>query len=383
MIGIIKSEKINLNTTEETLYPVDLYRFVRKFYKGVWLYLTFLQRIFYLNNPIREIYGLWYTRRVEKVNLFREPYFYKNYSNYKSPIISSNPMVSIIIPTLNRYEVLNNLLQDLEKQIYTNFEVILIDQSKPFQKDLYNNFNLRYHIIRQKEPALWKARNRGIKYAKSEYLLFLDDDSRIASDWITEHLKCIDYFQADISSGVSKSLIGAKIPENYSFFRWSDQLDTGNVLIKRNVFEVCGLFDRQFEKMRMGDGEFGVRAYLSGFKNISNPKASREHLKMSKGGLRNFGHWDAFRSKNIVAAKPVPSVLYFWRKYWGDESTIAALIQTIPFSLSPYSLKGKKIGYILSFTLLLLLLPFVLVQVVSSWYLATRMLKSSDRISRI
>ena len=132
----------------------------------------------------------------------------------------------------------------------------------------YNKYNFRCKIIRQTKPALWEARNRGIKSAKSEYLLFLDDDSRIAPDWILEHLKCLDYFQADISSGVSKSLIGAKIPENYSFFRWSDQLDTGNVLIKRNVFNVCGLFDRQFEKMRMGDGEFGVRAYINGVNGL-------------------------------------------------------------------------------------------------------------------
>ena len=36
-------------------------------------------------------------------------------------------------------------------------------------------------------------------------------------------------------------------------------------------------FDKQFEKMRMGDGEFGVRAYLKGYKNISNPNAYRKH----------------------------------------------------------------------------------------------------------
>ena len=33
------------------------------------------------------------------------------------------------------------------------------------------------------------ARNKGIKYAKSDYLLFLDDDSRVKPDWILEHLK--------------------------------------------------------------------------------------------------------------------------------------------------------------------------------------------------
>lgn len=102
-----------------------------------------------------------------------------------------------------------------------------------------------------------------------------------------------------MSSGVSLSTVGAEIPENYSYFCWSSQLDTGNVLLKKDIFRKIGLFDRQFEKQRMGDGEYGLRAYLAGYKNISNPKAKRIHLKVSQGGLRvKGGSWDAWRPKN-------------------------------------------------------------------------------------
>ena len=376
MKGIVKKTGNNIQTDEIELLPADIYRFIRKYHKKIWLYVVFFQRLFSLFNPISEFIGLWQTRHVQKYNLFHAHYVYDEYPDYDSSLIKSNPLLSIIIPTYNRYEPLNNLLKDLEEQTYTNFEVILIDQSNPFQKEIYNNLNFRHHIIRQEDPALWKARNRGIKSAKSEYLLFLDDDSRIAPDWILEHLKCLDYFQADISSGVSKSLIGAKIPENYSFFRWSDQLDTGNVLIKKKVFEKCGLFDTKFEKMRMGDGEFGVRAYLSGFRNISNSKASREHLKISKGGLREMGHWDAFRPKSIFSPRPVPSVLYLYRKYWGTKSAVLGIIHSIPLSFCPYSLKGKKIGYILSLIIFILFLPFIMILVLSSYSLSSSMLNS-------
>ena len=37
--------------------------------------------------------------------------------------------------------------------------------------------------------------------------------------------------------GTSISLVGAPVPSNYNYFRWADQLDTGNVLVKRNVFK--------------------------------------------------------------------------------------------------------------------------------------------------
>jgi len=213
--------------------------------------------------------------------------------------------------------------------------------------------------------------------------LFLDDDSEIAPDWVAEHLKCMDYFNADISSGVSISMIGAKVPENYSFFRWSDQLDTGNVLIKKKVFEKCGLFDEQFESMRMGDGEFGIRAYLNGFNNISNPKAFRIHLKTAEGGLRDMGHWDAFRPKNYFAARPVPSTLYLYRKYWGNFAAIFQLIQTLPFSYSPYKLKERKMGNIISIILFIIFMPFVMVQVILSWKLSNRMLKTGGLIGKI
>jgi len=383
MKGIVKKTGNNIQTDEIELLPADIYRFIRKYHKNIWLYLTFFQRSFSLFNPLSEFIGLWQTRHVQKYNLFHAHYVYYEYPDYDSSLIKSNPLLSIIIPTYNRYEPLNNLLKDLEEQTYTNFEVILIDQSNPFQKELYNNLNLRHHIIRQEEPALWKARNRGIKSAKSEYLLFLDDDSRITPDWILEHLKCLDYFQADISSGVSKSLIGAKIPENYSFFRWSDQLDTGNVLIKRNVFNVCGLFDKQFEKMRMGDGEFGVRAYINGFKNISNPKAPREHLKAAEGGLRDMGHWDAFRPRNIFGPRPVASVLYFWRRYWGNKAAILSCINTMPFSISPYFLKGKLKGYIISIILVLSLFPLLIIQLLRSWSKSSQMIKRGPLIERL
>ena len=89
---------------------------------------------------------------------------------------------------------------------------------------------------------------------------------------------------------------GGKVPAQYAYFCISSQVDTGNVLLPKQIFRDIGLFDRQFEKQRMGDGEFGLRAYLAGYKNVSNPFAKRLHLKVSSGGLRQMGSWDGFPS---------------------------------------------------------------------------------------
>jgi len=368
---------------EKKINPNDLYHFIKKYFKNKWIVIVFIQRFLTFNNPLSDLIAIWNSRNTRKINLYNQEYEYVTYPSFTSKLISDLPLVSIIIPTFNRYNVLASLLADLEKQNYSNFEVLIIDQSWDFNEEFYKRYKYKINIIRQKTPALWRARNKGIETANSDLLLFLDDDSRLRPDWIFEHLKCIDYFKADISSGISKSKIGAKIPENYSYFRLSDQLDTGNVLIKKEVFIKCGLFDEKFEKMRMGDGEFGVRSYLNGFKNISNPKAYREHLKIKYGGLRYWGHWDAYRSKNILAPRPIPSVLYLYRKYWGNDAALFQLLQSIPLSYTPYRLKSRMWGYILSLCIFFLFFPIVILQTISSWRTSSKMLNGNSQIKKL
>ena len=132
------------------------------------------------------------------------------------------------------------------------------------------------------------------------------------------------------------------MPENYSFFCWSDQFDSGNAMVRRKVMGKCGMFDRQFDRQRMGDGEFGLRAYLNGFKLLSNPQAKRIHLKVSAGGLRQWGNWDAFRPEKLFASKPIPSVLYYYRKYFPKKSVFLALAIGLLPSMIPYRLKTNK-----------------------------------------
>ena len=219
-----------------------------------------------------------------------------------------------------------------------------------------------------------------IKLSKGEFILLYDDDSLIDENWILNHLSCIDYFNCEISSGVSISVVGGDVPLHYSYFRWSDQIDTGNVMLKREVFERIGMFDRQFEGQRMGDGEFGLRAYLNGFKNISNPLAKRIHLKVSEGGLRQMGSWDAWRPKKFFAPRPIPSVLYLVRKYFGARAAIREIIISVFPSIVPYRFKRNKKLMIFGVLIGLLLSPLLLISVFRSWQLANIKLSQGSKI---
>ena len=367
----------------EEIPIVDEYRFVKKYFSIFWFVYTFIIRLMTFNNPFKEINGFIKSFSVTKSNISVNPINYQEWNVFESKLLKTKPKVSVIIPTLNRYEYLRDVLNDLENQDYQNFDVIVMDQSETYQDKFYDAFDLDIKLENQKEKALWLARNKAVELSDADYLLLFDDDSRVDVNWISNHLKCLDFFNADISSGVSISTVGAKIPHNYTYFKHSNQLDTGNVLIKRKVFKAIGLFDRQYEKQRMGDGEYGLRAYLYGFVNISNPYSKRLHLKVGSGGLRQMGSWDGFRPKKWFSPRPIPSVVYQFRKYYGTKMTIYSLIRSVPPSILAYKYKGNKKLILLAYLSLFLIWPLILIQVMQSWNKASLKLKQGALIKKI
>src|SRR5690554_6145567 len=369
--------------TEVQLPLEDEYRFFRKNFHKLWVLYVLAFRLVTLHNPFKEIYAFWKTRKVRRQSHVQNHFSYPEYDNFQSKLIKEEPLVSVIIPTLNRYEFLTDVFKDLENQTYKNFEVIVVDQTDDFRDEFYQGWNLDLKYWYQEEKALWKARNEAIKSAAGEYILLYDDDSLVENDWIEHHLKTLDFFNADLSSGVSISTVGAEVPVHYSYFRWSEQLDTGNVLLKKDIFRKIGLFDRQFEKQRMGDGEYGLRAYLAGYKNISNPYAKRIHLKVGQGGLRQMGSWDGWRPKKWNAPRPVPSVLYLSRKYHGNKKTVLMMMRSLLPSIVPYQLKKNRILKLLSIFLMPLLFPLLAYQMLKSWKLAGKKLIKGEMIEII
>ena len=368
----------------EVTDPEDNYRFIRKFFPSKWTGYVLFMRLIKGVNPVKEILAYLNTRKVEKVSIHSDST--SHHDNFQhSPIRPDliDAKVSIIIPTLNRYTYLRDVFLDLEKQTHQNFEVLVCDQTDPFDATCYEGWSFEMHVIRQEEKALWKARNVCLSKASGDLILLFDDDSRVEPDWIMNHIRCLSYFNADISAGVTDTIVGHGLSKKESYFHYSDVFDTGNALVHRRVFETVGLFDRQFEKQRMGDGEFGLRSYLGGFPSISNPYAKRIHLKVETGGLRHFGSWDAFRPKNLFSPRPVPSVLYLARRYFGSYASMMLILNSLSSSVIPYKYKKNKKLKMLSPVLLLLLLPILIIQVIRSWNLSGIKLSQGPKIEKL
>ena len=104
----------------------------------------------------------------------------------------SNPTVSIIIPTYNREETLCNTIQDLLGFYDQFFELLVIDQTKEHLPDtlsFISGLPEKVRIINLPVPDLTKARNRGAREAKSEIVLYLDDDIKPFPTLISSHIR--------------------------------------------------------------------------------------------------------------------------------------------------------------------------------------------------
>jgi glycosyltransferase involved in cell wall biosynthesis len=98
-------------------------------------------------------------------------------------------MVSIIIPYYNNAQDIERSLRSVFEQTFQEFEIILINDASPdwdIGLSKINSFNdNRLRIInheKNKNGAV--ARNTGIKYAKYEFIAFLDADD----EWLPTHL---------------------------------------------------------------------------------------------------------------------------------------------------------------------------------------------------
>ena len=94
----------------------DEYRFVAKYWGTFFVFYAFICRVITLNNLIQEIRAFLHALTIRRVNIHTDLTNIKEYNNHISPLVSQAPFVSLIIPTLNRYEYLKDALEDLEKQ---------------------------------------------------------------------------------------------------------------------------------------------------------------------------------------------------------------------------------------------------------------------------
>lgn len=127
--------------------------------------------------------------------------------------------VSIIIPVFNVELYINRCLDSLLNQSIMNFEIICIDDgSKDNSLKILKKYETKYDFIKvytQKNMGPAKTRNKGIELAKYKYIMFIDSDDYVESNYVETFYKSINKTKYDIVMGGFKKTDG----ENISFKR--------------------------------------------------------------------------------------------------------------------------------------------------------------------
>lgn len=108
------------------------------------------------------------------------------------------PLVSIIVPVYKTKEYLDQCVQSLRSQSYSNLEIILVDDGSPDECpalcDAYAAQDERIRVIHKENGGLSSAREAGIQNASGAYIMVVDSDDWIEPDTVAS---CIEVAQRD------------------------------------------------------------------------------------------------------------------------------------------------------------------------------------------
>ncbi len=104
----------------------------------------------------------------------------------------STPEVSVVVPAYNVEKYIADALSSLERQSFSNFEVLVVDDgSSDRTPEIIKSFSdrdSRFKLLQKPNGGLSSARNYGIRHAKSEYIALLDGDDIYGSEKLANHV---------------------------------------------------------------------------------------------------------------------------------------------------------------------------------------------------
>lgn len=175
----------------------------------------------------------------------------------------TDAMVSIILPTYNRANILGKAIESVLNQTYPHFELLVVDDgSTDHTKELIQSYSdARIQYLRLKENGgQAKARNYGIEHARYDYIAFEDSDDIWHTDKLAIQMECL--LQAPLEVGFTYHKIrydmgnhySAIIPTEavsiekksgdiYAQLLWDNLVDCPSILAKKECILQAGGFD--------------------------------------------------------------------------------------------------------------------------------------------
>ncbi|OZG65393.1 glycosyl transferase [Bifidobacterium hapali] len=132
--------------------------------------------------------------------------------------------VSVLVPVYNVEKYVDECLRSIQNQTFVDFEVVIVnDGSTDKSKEIcekYVSSDKRFHLYSQSNMGLASARNTSLRYARSEYVAFVDSDDYIDPDYLFKLVEVINKYKVDISicNKILSFDSGKRIVESNTFF---------------------------------------------------------------------------------------------------------------------------------------------------------------------
>ncbi len=284
----------------------ELFKFVKKHYKGIWSFLLLINFIIY-------------ERRFPLLPFFKTLFIKKNSLtlNFDLKLITQSQIdkkasIDVIIPTLGRKAFLHDVLIDLSNQTLLPEYVIIVEQSeeKETELDFIKNKEWPFKIIHEfiNQTGACNARNLALQKVSSKYVYLADDDNKFGNTLLQEIVTKMEFYKFN---AISMSYLKAnEVEKNKNALQYST-FGGGNSVILSKFLEFVA-FDMALEFGYGEDADFGMQLRGLGVDVIYVPDIKILHLSAPTGGFRTkFEHpWKS----EALQPKPSPTVFFNRKK---------------------------------------------------------------------
>lgn len=191
-------------------------------------------------------------------------------------VVNSQPLVSIIIPTYNRAQLIGETLDSVLAQTYENWECIIVDDGSTDSTaaliDEYINKDSRFkYYLRplDKLPGGNEARNYGFEKSEGEFVNWFDDDDIMLSDFLKLKVEaitpeidlviCTGSFWNPVDDSLIKKELKLQTNLYTDFLCWRLKILTPSVLFRKAFFYDKELFSSRI--LRGQESELFLRIF--------------------------------------------------------------------------------------------------------------------------
>lgn len=170
--------------------------------------------------------------------------------------MARTPIVSVIVTTYNRADLLKETIDSIINQTYQNIELIIVSDASIDHTDevvsTYQDPRINYIKLQKNTGLPAKTRNKGLTKAKGDYIAFCDDDDLWIPEKLEKQLKMIGSYDLCLTNrayiNLNKQVVPHRpllIPRNLSLLSllYTNFVTLSSVLIKKDTFTKHGIFN--------------------------------------------------------------------------------------------------------------------------------------------